>query len=203
MTDHSSRIDSYIENAAGFAKPILQHLRAVIHKACPGVVENWKWSFPHFDYAGSSICSMAAFKGHCAFTFRLAALMSDPDKVLAPVGERSAMGNFGQIKSIGDLPDEKILIKYIEEAMALSVGGAKPPRKDTPALEAEVPVYLMEALQKNTTALNTFNAFSNSHKKEYLQWIVEAKTEPTRIKRITTMIEWLEQGKDRNWKYKK
>ena len=119
------RIDEYISRSAEFAKPILSHLRSVVHKACPGVTETMKWSFPHFDYAGSILCSMASFKQHCTFGFWLGSLMPDPDKILSAVGEKTAMGHFGQIKSMKDLPSDKVLIKYIKEAMALNEKGIK------------------------------------------------------------------------------
>ncbi|MEO8211146.1 MAG: DUF1801 domain-containing protein, partial [bacterium] len=111
MANKNERIDSYIEKSAEFARPILEHIRELVHKACPDVEETWKWSFPHFDYMGSNVCSMAAFKQHCTFGFRKASIMSDPDKILK--GEKTAMGHLGQIKSLKDLPSDKILIKYI------------------------------------------------------------------------------------------
>lgn len=119
MPAHDPRIDEYISKSADFAKPVLNHLRKIVHTACPGAEETIKWGMPHFEFAGGILCSMAAFKQHCAFVFRLASLMSDPEKLLT-VGEKDAMGHFGQIKSVADLPSEEILIKYIKEAMALN-----------------------------------------------------------------------------------
>ncbi len=199
------RIDEYISKAEDFAKPILNHLRAVIHTACPGVKETMKWSFPHFEYAGGILCSMAAFKQHCAFGFWLGSKMKDPEKLLAKVGERSAMGHFGKIKNLGDLPSDEVLIKYIKEAMALNAEGVKISKKVKDAIqkEMEVPSYFLDALKQNSAALSAFEKFSPSHKKEYVEWINEAKTEVTRDKRIATALEWIGEGKSRHWKYNK
>lgn len=199
------RIDEYISKAADFAKPILTHLRNVVHTACPDVVETMKWAFPHFQYAGGILCSMAAFKQHCAFGFWLGSKMKDPDKLLAAAGERTAMGHFGQIKSLGDLPTDEILIKYIKEAMALNEDGVKITKKANPAVQKdiEVPSYFLDALKQRPAALTAFEKFSPSHKKEYVEWITEAKTEVTRSKRIANAVEWIGDGKSRHWKYNK
>ncbi len=112
------------------------------------------------------------------------------------------MGNFGQIKSLKDLPSDKIIGEYIKEAMALINAGTKLPKKEkTSAKEIKMPVYFLKELQKNKTAFTNFEKFSPSHKKEYIEWIIEAKTETTRNKRIMTALEWLQNGKSRNWKY--
>ncbi len=128
---------------------------------------------------------MAAFKQHCTFGFWLASLMTDPYKLLA-VGEKASMGHFGRINKVADLPSEKVLIAYIKEAMALNEKGAKIPRKEKAAAtkEIEVPAYFLDALKQNEAAFSTFEKFSPSHKKEYLEWITEAKTEATRIKEL-------------------
>lgn len=197
------RIDDYISKAPDFAKPILNHLRSIVHTACPDVKETMKWSFPHFDYAGGILCSMAAFKQHCTFGFWLGSKMKDPDKLLAPVGERTAMGHFGRIKTLANLPSDKVLIKYIHEAMGLNEKGVKIAKKVKPEAqkEIEVPSYFSDALKQNPTALAAFGKFSPSQKKEYLEWITEAKTEATRNKRMETALEWIGEGKSRNWKY--
>ncbi len=205
MHPYDSRIDDYISKSADFAKPILTYLRDIVHKACPGVKETMKWSFPNFEYAGGILCSMAAFKHHCTLGFWLASLMTDPDKLLASIGEKTSMGHFGQIKSVADLPSEEVLVKYIKEAMALKEKGAKIPRKEkaAPPKEVDIPAYFLEALKQNETAFASFKKLSPSHKNEYMEWISEAKTEATRNKRIATALEWLEEGKSRNWKYSK
>lgn len=202
MAQTDKRIDAYIDRSADFAKPILTHLRAVIHKACPNVVETIKWGFPHFDYKGM-MCSMASFKAHCAFGFWKAALMED--KILMQNAKsEAAMGHLGKIQSPADLPADKVLIKWIKEAMLLNDEGVKLPAKPKVAVApVTAPADLMAALKKNKAALATFDAFSNSNKKEYTQWIIEAKAEDTRNKRIATAVEWMAEGKPRNWKYMK
>lgn len=202
MGTKDKRIDIYIARSEPFAKPILVHLRKLIHMAVPEVEETMKWSFPHFDYHGM-MCSMAAFKQHCTFGFWKAALMSDPDKILGSASE-SAMGHFGRIATLNDLPSDRILIKYIKEAASLNKNGIKlPPRPRTQKKGINPPAYLTEALRKNKKAQQTFDAFTPSHKREYIEWIVEAKTEPTRQKRLITTIGWLSEGKPLNWRYMK
>lgn len=197
------RVDKYISQSADFAKPILNYIRATVHKACPEAEETIKWGFPHFDYKGI-LCSMAAFKQHCAFTFWKASLMNDPEKIL-DVNRENAMGHFGKIVSVKNLPFEKIFIKYIKEAALLNDAGIKFPQK--PKLKEKkalaVPDYFKKELKKSKKAFETFNRFSYSNQKEYIEWITEAKTEETKKKRITTALEWLAEGKVRNWKYVK
>jgi uncharacterized protein YdeI (YjbR/CyaY-like superfamily) len=195
------RIDAYIGRSAGFAKPILNHIRTLVHKACPEVEETIKWGFPNFDYHGI-MCSMASFKQHCAFGFWKSRLMNDFEKVLNP-GGKTAMGHFGQLKSVTDLPADNILLQYIKEAARLNEEGIKAKRKARPAVKAKliVPAFFKKALSKNKKALATFEGFSYSNKKDYVEWITEAKTEATREKRMATTIEWLAEGKIRNWKY--
>ncbi len=196
------RIDSYISKSADFAMPILEHIRNLVHKTCPNVQETMKWSFPHFDYAAGILCSMASFKQHCSFGFWLGSIMSDPHKILTPVGERSGMGHFGQIRSVEDLPSDKIMVQYIKEAMKLAEKGVKLPKKEKSATtEIATSPELISALKKNKKAMMTFEKFSPSHKKEYVEWITEAKTEATREKRIAITLQQLEEGKSKNWKY--
>ena len=203
MPTNDPRVDEYISKSADFAKPVLTYLRGIVHKTCPEVKETIKWNFPNFEYAGGILCSMAAFKQHCTFGFWLASLMTDPDKLLT-IGEKAAMGHLGQIKNIADLPLEKVMVEYIKEAMLLNEKGAKISKKKvTEIKEVEVPPYFLDALRQNKTAYSTFEKFSPSHKKEYLEWITEAKSEATRNKRIATALEWLEEGKPRLWKYSK
>lgn len=197
------RIDNYIDKAASFAQPILNHLRELIHDTCPQVEEKMKWSFPHFDYKGAMMCHMASFKNHLAFGFWKASIMADPHKVLQ-VENRSAMGHFGKIKTMKDLPKDKILIEYIKQAMILNDEGiivSKPPAKATEKKEIIVPDYFITALGKNIKALETFENFSPSNRREYINWITEAKTESTRERRLATAIEQLSEGKKRDWKY--
>lgn len=204
MSAYDPRIDDYISKAAPFAQPILRHIRKVIHAACPDVNETIKWSFPNFEYAGSILCNMAAFKQHCSFGFWLGSLISDPDNLLKTGDEKTAMGNLGQLKSLDDLPADRILTRYLKEAMTLNEKGVKvkKERSVTPK-EIETPQYFFDALKQNAAALIAYEKFSPSQKKEYVEWLTEAKTEPTRAKRMATAVEWIAEGKTRNWKYAK
>jgi len=201
MKNRDERIDAYIEKSADFARPILTHLRALIHEACPEIEETWKWSFPNFAYKGI-VCNMAGFKQHCAFGFWKASLMSDPQKIL---GGDNAMGDMGQIKSLADLPPDDVLIAYIKEAVELNEKGVRMPARARSGekKELEIPEYLIAALEGHSKAAETFENFSYSHQKEYVEWLREAKTEETRQKRLATTLEWLGEGKERNWKYAK
>lgn len=203
MKKKDIKIDSYISKSQDFAKPILTHFRKIVHKAVPKVEENIKWGFPNFDYKGP-FCGMAAFKQHCSFGLWKASLINDKYNILQ-TKDRTAMGNFGKVRSLNDLPDDKILIEYLKEAAKLNDKGIKLEKKKTHNVkkELEIPEYFINLLKKNKKALATFTAFSYSHKKEYVEWITEAKTEETRNKRIATTIEWLTEGKSRNWKYVK
>ena len=204
MGKKDPRVDAYIDKAADFAKPVMNHLRALIHSTCPDVEETWKWSFPIFMYKGAIMCNMAAFKEHCSFGFWKASLMTDTDDILEK-REKEGMGHLGKIYSLKDLPKDAVLKKYIKEAMKLNEDGVKlPPRKkatEKDKKELIVPDYFVKELKKNKNAAKVFDAFSYSHKKEYIEWFEEAKTEPTRNKRMAQAIEWMAEGKSRNWKY--
>jgi len=197
------RIDAYVEKAAAFAKPILIKLRKLIFQACPDAEEMIKWSFPNYEVHGSMLCSMAAFKEHCAFGFWKASLLKDPDGILH-LAERNSMGHLDRLSSVKDLPSDKILITYLKEAALLNKNNIKIARKKSaPGKELAIPKALAAALKKNKKAMVTFEAFPPSQRREYIEWISEAKTDVTLDKRLTTTIEWLEQGKTRHWKYKK
>lgn len=150
------------------------------------------------------MCSMASFNSHCAFTFWKASLMKDKHKVFSNVQE-SAMGHLGRITSIKDLPSDIVMIEYIKEAMKLNDEGINLPKVNTNKSKKEIviPDYFIKAISKNKKALKVFETFSYSHKKEYVEWVTEAKTEETRNKRLATTVEWIAQGKGRNWKYEK
>jgi len=204
MLKKDKAIDAYIAKSADFAKPILNHIRELVHAACPEVEEKMKWSFPHFDYKGEMMCSMAAFKQHAAMGFWKATLMKD-GTLHEMAKSEEAMGHIGRITSLKDLPSDKKLTAYIKEAMKLNELGIKLPAKakNTEKKTIEVPDYFLKAIKKDKKAFQVFEAFAYSHKKEYLQWITEAKTEDTRNKRMATAIEWIRDGKGRNWKYEK
>ena len=197
------RIDAYIEKKANFAQIILNHVRKLVHKACPGVEETIKWGMPFFDYKGSTLCHMAGFKEHCSFSFWKAKLMEDPEGILQ-VEDRGAMGNFDRITSLKDLPSDKILIAYIKEAARLNDENIKAvPKKKAAVAVLDVPVDLTAALKKNKKAQTVFDNFSPGKRKDYIEWITEAKTEATKFKRIETAVQWIAEGKGRNWKYEK
>ena len=200
MGSRDPRVDTYIAKAEPFAKPILTRIRAAVHKGCPDVQETMKWSFPHFDYKGM-LCGMAAFKQHCSLGFWKASLLdgkairSDP---------KDAMGQFGRMTSVEHLPPEKEIVALVRQAARLNDEGVRivrAPKQPKPVPKA--PPAFVKALRSNPKAKATFDAFSPSHRREYLEWIVEAKTDATRDKRIATAIEWLTAGKSRNWKYER
>ncbi len=191
------RIDVYIDKSQEFAKEILIEIRRRIHEFCPNVVETMKWSFPNFIYKGKILCSMASFKNHCSFGFWLAALMQSSEL------KTGAMGVFGKMKSINDLPSIDIFKTMLFEAMELTDAGKTIPKATKNAIELIESPDLLKCLATNEKALSKYNSFPPSHKKEYNQWILEAKTEVTRQKRIAQAAEWISEGKGRNWKYEK
>jgi uncharacterized protein YdeI (YjbR/CyaY-like superfamily) len=200
------KVDAYIEKAQPFAQPILTHLRKLMHKGCPGVEEAIKWSMPFFVYQGAILGNMAAFKEHCSFGFwgqEIGALLRD-----AGVVQEGGMGTLGRITSVKDLPGDKEMLGWIRKAVGFIDRGeytspiaarnkvVKPP-KPAPKASPE----LAAALKKNKKAAAVFEAFSPSCKREYVEWIAEAKREETRDKRIAQAVEWIAEGKQRNWKY--
>jgi len=203
MGKRNPRVDVYMSKSQDFAKPILEYIREIVHKACPDVEETIKWGFPHFDYKGM-MCSMASFKQHCAFNFWKALIMKDPEKIL-DIKRENSMGHFGKIVSIKNLPKSKIFIQYIKEAAKLNDNNVKLPAKSKSKENKElvIPGYFTNKLKKNKKASGYFYKLSYYYKKEYLQWITEAKTDKTKDKRIQDAIEWLAEGKYRNWKYEK
>lgn len=202
MPVYNKSIDVYIAKSADFAKPILEHVRELIHNTCPDVEEKMKWSMPFFDYKGEMMCHMASFKQHCAVGFWKASIMKDP-VLRETAASETAMGHLGKITSLKDLPPDKKIISWIKEAMILNDNGIKLPPKAASKEKKEivVPDYFAKALAKNKKANATFEAFAYSHKKEYIQWITEAKTEATRNKRMLQAIEMMTEGKSRHWKY--
>lgn len=202
----NSHVDAYIERAQPFARPILEHLRTLVHKGCPDVEEAMKWSRPFFEYRGAILCNVAAFKEHCSFGFwgeEIGAILRE-----AGVVQDGGMGSLGRITSIKDLPAEKLMLGWIRQAAAFVESGnytspiaarRKVVKGPTPAPEAS-PEFAA-ALKKNKKASAVFAAFSPSCKKEYVEWIADAKRPETREKRIQTAVEWIAEGKQRNWKY--
>lgn len=199
------RIDAYIQKAEPFAQPILIHLSAIVHEACPTVKGTIKWGFPHFEFENEILCSMAAFKQHCVTSFRKASLLKDPDGYLQ-LKNRAAMGQPGRIGSLKDLPPKPILKEFIKQAAQLNLQGIKVAASNTSSKRAaaiKIPFAVSSAIEQVPAAQHFFETLSPSDKREYIEWITEAKTAPTKAKRIQTMLEWLAEGKTRNWKYKK
>lgn len=201
MGKRDNRVDSYIAKAGDFAQPVLRELRDIVHEGCPVVEEDIKWGFPHFMYKGI-LCSMAGFKEHCAFLFWKGGRVVDQ----ADNKSGEAMGQFGRITSLKDLPPRRALLKYVAEAARRKDERAQTPakpRRRTAHQELEIPADFTAALKRNKQALATFEAFPYSKRKDYVEWVVEAKTDETRARRLQTSIEWLAEGKSRNWKYEK
>jgi uncharacterized protein YdeI (YjbR/CyaY-like superfamily) len=197
MASADPRIDSYIDGKAAFARPILHHLRAAVHRAVPEVEETLRWSMPSFTYKGQILCHMAAFKEHAVFGFWRG-------KEVAGGESTSAMGQFGRLTSIADLPDETALHEMIRKAASLIDSGTRTPRPvKHPKPELVMPDGLASALAANPAAQASYDAFSPSAKRDYLEWVLGAKQSATRAKRIAQAVEWMAQGKKRHWKYEK
>ena len=193
------RVDAYISKSAPFAQPILERIRESVHAGCPEAVETIKWGVPAFEYKGP-FCGMAAFKKHTMFGFWKYKLMLD----VLPKGEHAAFGRFGRLTSIDEVPGKAELVRFVKFAKNLNDEGVKAPRtakaKKPPV---RVPPYLKAALKKSPRAATAFDAMPPSHKREYVEWITEAKGADTRERRIKQAIEWIAQGKSRNWKYQR
>jgi len=196
MATTDPRVDAYIAKSAAFAKPILTHLRAIVHEACPDVVETLKWGNPSFGHCGL-MCSMGAFKEHCTFGFW-------KGELLGLTREEGSMGHFGRITSVKDLPSRSTLVKLVKRAAALNEDGIKEtPSRRAARAEPDVPDDLLRALRKNKKTLTAFGSFPPSHRREYIEWITGAKREETRQRRLDTAISQIAQGKPQNWKYMK
>ena len=192
MVQTDPRIDAFIASAAPFAQPILAHLRALVHGAMPDCVETIKWGMPHFTVGGKNVAGMAAFKAHCAFMIHGDSRQGD------------AMGQFGKITAMADLPSAAVLKEKLQAARDRVTSGVKPPRP-TPARKANIPVPddFTAALAATPGADAHFAAFTPGYRREYLEWITEAKTATTRARRIAQAVEWIAAGKKRNWKYER
>ena len=198
MGRRDPRIDAYIAKAAPFAQPILQRIRDVVHEACPEVEETMKWSAPSFVYAGGILAGMAAFKQHASFGYWKHAL------VMGEGAQRDGMGSYGKMATLKDVPSKRRLVADIRRAMQLNEAGVKTPgprKTAAPKPPPETPPDLLAALAKNRKARTTFEAFAPSHRREYVEWITEARRDETRARRLAQTVEWLAEGKRRNWKY--
>lgn len=193
------RVDDYIAAAAPFARPVLEYLRAVVHAACPEAAETLKWRMPFFEYRGRPLCMMAAFKQHCGFGFW------QPE---ANGSDTEGMGQYGRLTAVGELPPRRELIAAVKAAMQRIEAGVPSPRsravakaKPAPTVPDDLAAAL--ALRQHTSARRYFDGFSASARREYIDWITEAKTAATRARRLASTLEWLAEGKHRNWKYTK
>jgi hypothetical protein len=199
-------VDAYINKAKPFAQPILRHLRVLVHKGCPNVQETIKWSRPFFEYRGTILGNMSAFKEHCSFGFwgeEIGAVLRE-----AGVVQDGGMGSLGRITTVKDLPSDKALLGFIRTSAGFIDRGehtspiaARHKVVKAPKAAVETPDELSAALKKNKKAATVFAAFSPSCKREYVEWIADAKRKETRDKRIATALEWIAEGKQRNWKY--
>ncbi|MFN3702779.1 YdeI/OmpD-associated family protein [Thermomonas sp.] len=190
------RIDAYIERAAPFARPILAHIRALVHEGCPDVEETIKWGRPTFVHAGGILCGMAAFKQHASFGFWKHAL------VVGDAQPQTSMGSCGKLASLDDLPPRKTLLAHLHKAMQRNEKGVTSlARKAAPKPPPPTPEDLAAALDRNARAKATFDAFPPSCRREYVAWIIEAKRADTRARRLAQAVAWMAEGKRRNWKY--
>lgn len=198
-TGQDPRIDAYIAKSAGFARPILRHLRKLVHQGCPEAAETIKWGMPSFTHQGKILCGMAAFKAHGTFGFWHQGMTAVLGRASAKAEE--AMGSLGRITSLSDLPSDRELLGYIRQAARLIAAGGPTRPKPRPKKVLPVPADLAAALRKNRVAAATFGKFSPSQRRDYIEWITEAKRDETRQKRLATTLAWLAKGKPRNWKY--
>lgn len=195
------RIDQYIERAAPFAQPILAHLRALLARTCPNGEETLKWGMPSIVYRGKILCNMAAFKGHATFGFWQKRAVTGQE---TPEVRAGAMGQFGRLTSLSDLPDDTKIGDMVARAIALIDSGAKAQRPPKHIRQpAEMPEDLAAALASSPGAAATFKRFPPGQQREYLEWVVGAKRAETRAKRLVTTIAQLEEGKRLNWKYER
>lgn len=200
MEHYNIKVDEYIEKSQDFAKPILHYIREIVHEICPDTEEAIKWKFPTFMYKGKILCSMVSFKHYCSLGFWLHDEMKTLKNVETDV-EKTNMFSLGKISKIEDLPSKPLLKKMILEAMELTDMGVTLKKAAPSKTETEVPDYFQNSLKQNKTALEVFTKGSPSFRKEYINWLTEAKTEATRNKRMEQAIEWIAEGKARNWKY--
>ena len=190
-----SRIDDYIAGKADFARPLLDWMRERVHAACPQVEEAIKWSMPAFLYKGKPLANMAAFKAHATFGFW-------DRQALATGMEGEAMGQYGRIERLDYLPDAALFEGQVREAVARIDAGQKPARAaKAPKPEAQIPPELAEGLAGDAEATATFKGFPPGQRREYCEWIAEAKRPETRAKRAAEAVAWMREGKRRNWKY--
>ncbi|MBB5058581.1 uncharacterized protein YdeI (YjbR/CyaY-like superfamily) [Granulicella aggregans] len=202
----SRKLDAYIADAPEFAQPILTHLRGLVHRASPEIEEAIKWRQPFFLHRGSLLCFMAAFKQHCSFGFwgaEMSAVMKQDGRE-GEDGAKGSRGAFGRITSVADLPSNKEMLGYIKQAIAFTetaTDAPKPARTRKPKPEVEPPAEFALAIKQSDGATKAFAALSPSCRREYINWILEAKRAETKERRIQTAVQWITEGKSLNWKY--
>ena len=213
MSTLNPKVDQYIAKSAEFARPILTHIRDVVHAAAPAIIEEIKWGFPFFTQDGEIVCAMRGFKAHCGLFFWKGALV-------VPDGQEEGMGQFGKLTSVEQLPSKRVLTDYVKKALQLNEAGVPAPyvaarrakagaaksgatTKARPTKSDDVPPALLAAIGKNKTALATWKGFAPSHRREYAEWVADAKRDETKGKRIAQAVEWIAEGRQRNWKYQK
>jgi hypothetical protein len=198
MGKRDKRVDAYIAKAPDFAKPILSYIRETVHEGCPECEEDLKWQNPAFVYKGL-LCGMATFKAHCVFGFWKGELVTGEN---APGGgDEQSMAMYRRVSSLDDLPPKKKFLAWVKKAKELNENGVKAPRVTKPKKPLEEPDYFITAIKKNKKAFATYEKFSPSHKREYIEWITGAKGDDTRARRVKQAVEWMAEGKARNWKY--
>jgi len=199
--------DEYLERCEPFAAPILARIRKAMHQACPEIEETMKWNAPHFEHHGL-IAGVAAFKRHVRLIFWRGKELTAPAGSFARVG-RTGMGAL-RLEQLSDLPPQRVLVKYAKQAAKLNESAARAPQRGTgrtAARRAQRPISaprdLAAALRKNARARCTFDDFSATHRREYVEWIEAAKRDTTRASRIEQAVAWMAEGKSRNWKYRR
>jgi uncharacterized protein YdeI (YjbR/CyaY-like superfamily) len=196
-------VDAYIAKSAEFARPILVHLRSLVHKASPAIIETIKWGVPCFEHKGI-VAMMAAFKQHVSFGFWSQKLLKErlgkDSEILFPARAERGMGG-RKYRARAELPPDAVLVRAIRAAAALNDEGIRPKRELVKKPPPKAPTYLVAALKKNARARRTFESFTPSQRREYVDWLVDARQEATRQRRLATTVAWLAEGKQRNWKY--
>lgn len=203
MGQRIAAVDAYIAKQQPFARPILRHVRAIVHAACPQVTESIKWGMPFFSYQGP-LANMAAFKAHATFGFWQHRLLAQGRTSLGRPAEK-AMGSFGRLASVRDLPPRATLLALVRRAARLNEEGVKRPARPAPRRAATVrpPAWVLAALRRDRRATATWAGLPPGQRREYLEWLTGAKTEPTRERRLATAVQWLAEGKRFRWKYER
>ncbi|HEY3286781.1 MAG TPA: YdeI/OmpD-associated family protein [Gemmatimonadaceae bacterium] len=198
MGSRDKRIDEYIARQASFARPILRHIRAVVHTASPAIDEDIKWGFPWFTYRGKPLAYMAGFKAHVGFGFYRGKLVMGEGRE-----KQDAMGSFGRLTGVRDLPGKAVIVRFVKKAVALAgqarASGKAPVRAAKPM--PRVPPALAKALAADATLRAQWNAFTPGKRREYLEWISSAKQDSTRDRRLATTVAQVREGKSQNWRY--